>query len=185
MKIWKKFYRLGFLKVSFETTFTEQSITGLDPRYREGGLIYNGPPQKVYEPALEVGLGSGEDALVDRVVFELVQYPAPNFRYLQFTRLNVNGWIVAARLTEDKVFGFDAPNSWDKNYLHLAYPGMSGVFEPVYFKVLAHKKQDLMVVWAEEESDRRIVVKGMVIDARMTSVPNHLILAKPASAALR
>ncbi|MEK7146806.1 MAG: hypothetical protein AAB772_00960 [Patescibacteria group bacterium] len=180
MKIWKKFHKISndTLRVSLENSFLPEEALGIDQRYMENGLIYkNHFIQKVYEPALEIVKSDG----AVQVIFEPIIFPAPRYRMLQFScKLAASNWIIASRFGEEKVFGFDAKDSWDRNYFRLAYPGLSGSFIPVYFKTLAGNEVVYFEVWAWDE-DKKIVVQCRRVSEE--EVPDILVSAKPAAVA--
>lgn len=181
--IWQKFHPLygAALKVSFENTFLPETVFGLDLRYQENHLIYVDDftkKVKVYEPSLET-IGDNKNSEAVQVIFEPLQYLQPLWRHLQFTR--GNSWIIAARLGEEKVFGFDAEiNPQRKRYMRIAYPGRSSQFIPVYFKIQEKDASDFIYleVWAWDKD------KEVIIQARRVAeyeAPDHLILAGPAA----
>ena len=146
--IWKKFHSLfghvhGF-EVGLKTIVprVSGSLAGLASQYAEAGLVYDNPRepiQLVYEPAVYLS-----DSCV---VFEAPQWPPEYRRKIEFRRKRVREsgaprfWAVAARhgeindLGEPYHFGFSSPNSRKQFHLPLAYPGITGEFVPVYFKI--------------------------------------------------
>lgn len=184
MKIWQKFHSLYgcTLKVALENDFLPGMAAGLDPRYKDSGLLYTNKfeeqlVEKVYEPALKIA-GPDENNAV-QIFFEPIIFPEPRYRRLMFFKEICRDWLVAARHGEESVFGFDAKNSRHLNYLPIAYPGLSGQFIQLYFKIKERGLPDVYLeVWAWDEDKTIIVQCRHVLEEE---APDILILAKPSA----
>lgn len=180
MKTWYKFHPLvgATLKVAFESNFLPQEILGIDERYSRFGMIYkNHSVQRIYEPALEI-VGSFETDTAVQIFFEPIS-PEPQYRRLVFAKkTGKRNWMLAGRHGEEKVFGFNAENSRDEHYLPLAYPGLTGEFIPVYFKIRKNGDPGFIYleVWAWDE-DKKTTIQARRVDE--AEAPGHLISAEP------
>lgn len=183
--IWQKFHSLYgcVLKVALENDFLPGMVVGLDSRYKDSSLLYTKKfkkqlVEKVYEPALKIA-GPDENNAV-QIFFEPIIFPKPRYRRLMFLKEIRQDWLVAARHGEESVFGFDAKNSRHLNYLPIAYPGRSGQFIPVYFKIQEKDAPDFIYleVWSWNEDKKIIVQCRHIIEEE---APDILILAKPSA----
>ncbi len=184
-RIWHKFYPLfgNDLKVGFETTFRKEAVLNLNPLYSKSGLVYEKPNEsvkRVYEPATKV-LGSCVDGDAAQVFFKSVSSDGLLFRRLVFTRKLRRHWMVATRHGEIATFGFDSWNSRDERYLSLAYPGLNGLFVPVYIKIQDGREEKgeeflYLEVWAWGD-EPQVVVQARRVNEK--EAPESLISAKP------
>ena len=169
-----RFYNLGYgLSVALQSNVTQGA--DLTDYLKKGfgleDVVYNKGKGQIFHRAEEIERSNSDPSR--KIIFSVATNGKESKRKLVFFSKTYS---IAARFGEEKPFGFDrtrpGPNYRGRDYLLLDFPGITGIFSPVFVKIKPRGKKTFLHVKirAEKNENGRIAITA----SPAGSVPRHL-----------